>query len=374
MIYLDQAATSWPKPSCVLEAVEQALSEPWGNPGRSSHKEAFHAVERVLECRQSLATLFQAKDPLRFCFTSNATEALNLAIKGVLGPGDHAICSSMEHNAVWRPLVALRKHGIEFSLAQADQYGQVSVDSILKELRPNTKLVCILHASNVCGAINPIGEIGEALRDKPCLFLVDASQSAGCLPIDVEQMYIDLLAFPGHKALLGPQGTGGLYIREGITLLPMKEGGTGSDSAAESIPKLMPDRYETGTINTPGIAGLGASVSYLLRHGITKISQEDHELTQLLLQELSIIPGIQLYGPPIGMRRAPVVSFTFKGRSCVAIGERLTSRFDITSRVGLHCAYLAHQTLGTVQSGTIRFSLGQGNTAKDIYEAARALK
>jgi cysteine desulfurase family protein len=357
-----------------LEAVQEALAQPWGNPGRSSHSKGLEAVETILGCRQKLANLFQIKDSLRICFTSNATEALNLAIKGSLRPGDHAVCSSMEHNAVWRPLVALARKGISFSIARAEPDGTVTAESILKELRPNTRLVAVLHASNVSGTINPIQEIGEALQRKNCLFLVDAAQSAGILPIDVEAMQIDMLAFPGHKGLLGPQGTGGLYLREGILLSPLREGGTGSDSASDTIPEFMPDRFEAGTLNTPGIAGLGAGLEFLLSRGLVAVREQEQGLTQSLLEQLYQIPGVLLYGPPMGTPRAPVVSFRLQGKSCTQVGEDLESQFGIVSRTGLHCAYLAHEKLGTTRTGTVRFSLGPFTTSSHIQQAIDAVR
>lgn len=374
MIYLDQAATSWPKPPEVLAAVQEALAQPWGNPGRSSHSEGMEAVERILGCRQNLATLFHIKDPLRICFTANATESLNLALKGSLQPGDHVICSSMEHNAVWRPLVALARRGISYSLAQAEPDGTVTVESVLRELRPNTRLVTVLHASNVSGTINPIRKIGEALQGKNCLFLVDAAQSAGTLPIEIETMHIDMLAFPGHKGLLGPQGTGGLYLRKGIHLSPLREGGTGSDSASDTVPEIMPDRFESGTLNTPGIAGLAAGLEFLLKRGLAEIQEHEQKLTQSLLAELSQIPGVILYGSPPGKPRASVVSFRVQGKSCTQLGEELESQFGIVSRTGLHCSYLAHQTLGTARTGAVRLSLGPFTSSRHVQQAIDAVR
>ena len=270
MIYLDNAATSWPKPPAVARAVREALTGAVGNPGRTSHRSAMEVASSVLECRENLAQLFGIANPLRICFTANTTDALNLAIHGTLLPGDHVICTSMEHNSVWRPLSALQERGVELSIAEADPSGVVNAESVRRLLRHNTRLIAIIHASNVNGAIQPVAEIGRIARASGVPMLVDAAQSAGSLPIDVEAMSIDLLAFPGHKGLLGPQGTGGLYVREGVELRPLKQGGTGSESDSPHQPSFYPDRLESGTLNIPGIAGLNAAVRYLLETGVAQ--------------------------------------------------------------------------------------------------------
>jgi cysteine desulfurase family protein len=373
MIYLDNAATSWPKPAGVARAVSDALTRCAGNPGRTSHHLAMDAAALVQECRERLAQLFCIANPLRLCFTSNATEALNLAIKGVLSPGDHAICSSMEHNSVWRPLTALAERGVELSIAEANSTGVVDVDGVERLLRPNTKLIAILHASNVNGAIQPLSKIGALARAYGIPFLVDASQSAGAIPVDVQAMHIDLLAFPGHKGLLGPQGTGGLYVSEAVDLRPLKEGGTGSDSNSARQPLFYPDRLESGTLNFPGIAGLNESVNYLLRKGVEKIARREAKRTGLLLAGLAKIKGVVVYGPPIGMPRAPVVSFNISGMDPVSVAAELERRADIACRPGWHCAALAHRTQGTQETGTVRFSLGAFTTMAEINSALNAV-
>jgi len=374
VIYLDHAATSWPKPRSVIAAVVRAMEAEGGNPGRGSHPLAERAVERILECRVALAELFHIANLLRICFTANATEALNLALKGLLKAGDHAVCSSMEHNSVWRPLVALQEHGVGFSIVQADPDGRVAPARVAEALRPETRLIVVPHASNVNGAVNPIAEIGRLARERNIRFLVDASQTAGSQPIDVESMKIDLLAFPGHKGLLGPQGTGGLYVREPWLLRPLKEGGTGSSSNSPSPPDYVPDRYESGTLNTPGIAGLEAGVRYLLEEEVTEIERREWRLTRQLLEGLARIPRLRLYGPPCSVPRAPVVSFNLEGKDAVVAAEELDRRYDIACRPGLHCAYLAHRTLGTEKTGTVRFSLGYCTTEQEIEEAIRAVR
>jgi cysteine desulfurase family protein len=366
MIYLDNAATSWPKPAGVARSVSAALTRCAGNPGRTSHHLAMDAAALIQECRENLAQLFRITNPLRICFTSNATEALNLAIKGLLSPGDHAICSSMEHNSVWRPLTALVERGVEFSIAEADSSGVVDVAAVERLLRPNTKLIAIIHASNVNGAIQPVAAIGALVRARGIPFLVDASQSAGAIPIDVQAMRIDLLAFPGHKGLLGPQGTGGLYVSEAVNLRPLKEGGTGSESNSAHQPLFYPDRLESGTLNLPGIAGLNESAHYLLRKGVETIALKEAMRTKRLLASLAKIEGVAVYGPPVELPRAPVVSFNLLGMDPVCVAAELEKRADIACRPGWHCAALAHRTQGTQETGTVRFSPGSFTTMTEI--------
>jgi len=374
IIYLDNAATSWPKLRTVLRAMRKTLLEAGGNPGRSSHRLAVQAAEIVCECRENLARLFHVANPLRICFTANATESLNLALKGLLRPGDHVVCSSMEHNSVWRPLVKMQQHGIEFSVAEADPTGTVSVENILSRIRPQTRVITVIHASNVNGAINPAAEIGRLARQRGIVFLVDAAQTAGAIPIDVEAMNIDLLAFPGHKGLLGPPGTGGLYIRETLSLEPLKEGGTGSYSNDPLQPDSLPDRFESGTLNTPGIAGLNEGVLHLLKQGVAAIQHREWQLTQQLLAGLSGIPRVSIYGPDVAEPRAAVVSFNIQEQDAVTVAQELASRFDIACRPGLHCAYLAHWTQGTEKIGTVRLSPGPFTTELEIERAVAAVR
>jgi cysteine desulfurase family protein len=374
MTYLDNAATSWPKPPAVPAAMRKMIEETGGNPGRSGHRAAMKAGETVYACRESLASLFGVADPLRICFTSNATESLNLAIKGSLEPGDHVVFSAMEHNSVWRPLREMERHGVSISMAPAGPDGIVRCDSIVSQLRPDTRLIVLIHASNVNGALNPIKEVGRIARDRNIRFLVDAAQTAGIVPIDVESMKIDLLAFPGHKGLLGPQGTGGLYVRDSIQLRPLKHGGTGSDSDSPAQPEFAPDRYESGTLNTPGIAGLNEGVKYLLRHGVAEIQRRERTLTERLLGGLVEIHHIHVYGPANAGERTGVISFNIEGRDPVLVADELDRTFDIACRAGLHCAWLAHRTQGTDQTGTVRFSLGALSTEEDVDAALAAVQ
>ena len=373
MIYLDNAATSWPKAPSVMEAVQKAIAMPLGNPGRTFHRSAMDAASLVSACREGLAQLFGIANPLRICFTANTTDALNLAIKGALQPGDHAICSSMEHNSVWRPLTALAARGVELSIAQANGEGIVAPESVGKLLRPNTRLVAMIHASNVNGAIQPIAKIGRIVREHGALMLVDAAQSAGSLPIDVEAMAIDLLAFPGHKGLLGPQGTGGLYVRDGVELALLKEGGTGSESNSPLQPEFFPDRLESGTLNLPGIAGLNAAVAYLLSTGITDVAAHEAELAMRLLASLRAMPRVKLYSPQESSCRAPIIAFNIEGWDSTAVAQELERRADIACRPGIQCAGLAHRTLGTQDCGTVRLSPGPFTTDQEIDTALDAI-
>ncbi|MDA8233733.1 MAG: aminotransferase class V-fold PLP-dependent enzyme, partial [Clostridia bacterium] len=268
MIYLDNAATTWPKPSSVWSAMEHCFHKLGANPGRSGHQMALDAGRLIYETREVLAKLFNISNPLQLVFTLNATEAVNLALKGLLKPGDHIITGSMEHNAVTRPLHVLKARGVEVTKVKAAGDGRIKVEDVAAQIKANTKAVAFTHASNVTGTLMPIEELGQLARAKGLVFIVDAAQTAGVYDLDVEKMNIDLLAFPGHKSLYGPQGTGGLYIREGITLEPLKEGGTGSSSEHPLQPDVLPDRYESGTPNTIGIAGLGAAVKFILQEGL----------------------------------------------------------------------------------------------------------
>jgi cysteine desulfurase family protein len=374
MTYLDNAATTWPKPPAVPAAMREMMEHAGGNPGRSGHRMAMKASEAVHACRENLASLFGVSDPLRICFTSNATESLNLAIKGSLGPGNHVVYSSMEHNSVWRPLRQMERRGVSISMAPVGPDGIVCGDSIVSQLRPETRLIVLIHASNVNGALNPIAEVGRIARERNVRFLVDAAQTAGIVPIDVESMKIDLLAFPGHKGLLGPQGMGGLYVRDSIRLEPLKHGGTGSESASPVQPEFAPDRYESGTLNTPGIAGLNEGVKYLLRHGVAEIRRRERALTERLLGGLMAIEHVQVYGPANMGERTGVISFNIEGRDPVFVADELDRTYDIACRAGLHCAWLAHKAQGTDQAGTVRLSLGALSTEQDVDVALAAVR
>jgi cysteine desulfurase family protein len=306
-------------------------------------------------------------------FTLNATDALNLALKGVLRPGGHVVTTSMEHNSVVRPLRKLEADGVAISFVAASSEGLISLEDLAAAFTPTTRLVAITHASNVTGTLQPVADIGRLCRERGVLLLVDAAQTAGVFPIDVQEMGIDLLAFPGHKGLIGPPGTGGLIVGEGISLETVREGGTGSQSDSEEQPGFMPDRLETGTLNTVGIAGLGAGLRFIEETGQKRIQEHENTLVQRLLRGLAAIRGVRLYGPPPGAERASAVSFNLAGWEPQDAAAVLDATFDLQCRAGLHCAPLAHRTLGTVPAGTVRFSPGFFNTEAEIDTALDAV-
>ncbi|MDK2815261.1 aminotransferase class V-fold PLP-dependent enzyme [Thermoanaerobacter thermocopriae] len=373
MIYFDNAATSWPKPEEVYKEVEKTLRN-CGNPGRGGHKMALGAGRVIFEARQEIGSLFNIKNPMRLVLTSNTTEALNIALKGVLKEGDHVITSSMEHNSIIRPLMTLKQKGIEVTIVKANGEGKIDPEDIKKAIATNTKMIAITHASNVTGTIMPIEEIGNIAREMNLIFLVDAAQTAGVLPIDVEKQNIDLLAFAGHKGLYGPQGTGGLYVREGIEILPLEEGGTGSKSESMYQPDLMPDKLESGTPNTPGIAGLKEGVKFVKSVGVDSIRRQEEKLTKILIEGLKEIKGVKIYGPQRVEERVGVVSVTLKDKDVGEISYILDKDFNIATRAGLHCAPLAHSTIGTLKTGTLRFGIGYFNTEEEVEKAIKAIE
>jgi len=372
-IYLDHAATSFPKPAVVCRRMSHMITRIGANPGRSDHKLARKANQVINETREKIARLFAIPDAQRVIFTGNATEAINLGLKGLLLPGDHALTSSVEHNSVIRPLKKLERAGVKYSQVPCSPQGNLNFRLLQRSLKPKTKLIILTHASNVTGSIFPIQEVGAFARSKGIFFMVDAAQTAGLLPIDVQKMNIDLLAGPGHKSLYGPQGTGFLYIANGVDLKPLKEGGTGTDSDSDEQPETLPHGFESGTLNTPGIAGLGAGISFVLEQGIAKIWKKEKFLTQNLIQGLKRIKGIRIYGPGKMEERVPVVSFNVESMDPAEVGFLLDDLYDILVRTGLHCAPHAHRTLGTFPAGTVRVSLGFFNTAEEIRALLRAI-
>lgn len=374
MIYLDNAATSQPKPTEVIQAMNDFLNNVCANSGRSGHRLAIQASRIVYNTRESLAELFNVPDPLQIVFTMNATESINLALLGILKQGDHVITSSVEHNSVMRPLRALENQRVELSISQCSQQGFLDPDSVKKLIKHNTRMIVLNHASNVTGSVQPAKEIGEIAKEHNLLFLLDSAQTAGVYPIDVQDMFVDLLAFTGHKSLCGPQGTGGLYIREGIDLIPLKYGGTGSRSDEEYQPDFIPDKYESGTPNVVGIAGLGAGVGFIMKEGIDSINQKEQKLTQMLINGLLSIPDVAVYGGLDAKRQVGVVSFNIQGLSSSEVSMFLDDEFDIMCRSGLHCAPSAHKTIGTFPEGTIRFSLGIFSTEEDVINSVNAVR
>jgi cysteine desulfurase family protein len=376
IIYFDNAATSCPKPPEVQAAMARYLSEIGGSPGRSGHRLSIEAGRIVLSAREALAELFGVSDPFRIVFTKNATEALNLALYGLLSPGDHVVTSSMEHNSVMRPLRGLEAKGVALTALSCSGRGELDPGDILKALRPNTKAIVLTHASNVTGTILPIAEAGRIARDHGVPFIVDAAQSAGALPIDVDGMGIDFLAFSGHKSLYGPPGTGGLYIREGLEerIPPLLAGGTGSRSEFEAQPDFLPDKYEAGTPNTVGLAGLSAAVAWILARGVEAICAQEEALTARFLAGMGQTAHARVYGPPGPEGRVAVVSFNIEGMTPSDAALALDERYGILARPGLHCAPSAHRTIGTFPQGTVRFGFGVFNTVEEIDRALAAIR
>ncbi|CEK32434.1 cysteine desulfurase [[Clostridium] sordellii] len=374
MIYLDNAATTFPKPKQVYESVLDCMENYGANPGRAGHKLAMRAGMEIYECRENLAKLLNVKNPMNIIFTHNATDSLNLAIKGVVKSGDHIITSSIEHNSVIRPIKALEEKGVEHTIVKCDRLGQLNPEDIRKAIKSNTKLIVTTHASNVCGTLVDIEAIGNIAKENNILYLVDASQTLGVYDVDVKSINVDMLAAPGHKCLLGPQGTGILYIRENLHLDILKEGGTGSNSENLFQPDMMPDRYESGTHNTPGIAGLNAGVKFILEQGIENIRRHEENLCEYMLNRLNEVPNIKIYGPLDSKKRAAVISINIGDIDSGEITFMLDDKYDIETRSGIHCSPLAHETLGTLIQGTVRFSLGYFNTKEEIDKTIEALK
>lgn len=374
MIYLDNAATSFPKPEEVYKAVDKCLREYGANPGRSGHKLALKAGRAIYETRELICDLFNIANPMQVIFTSNATDSLNLAIKGILKKGDHVITSGMEHNSLIRPIKTLEEIGVENTVVECSRDGVIKIDELKKAIKENTKLIALAHASNVTGTLMPIEEIGNIAKKNNILLMIDAAQTAGVYNIDIEKVNIDLLAFPGHKGLMGPQGTGVLYVREGINLRQMKEGGTGSKSESLLQPQIIPDRYESGTPNTPGIVGLGAGIKFILEKGIDNIRKHEEELTEYMLNELKKIDKVKIYGTKDSKKQASAISINIGDLDSSEVSYILDQAFDIAVRSGLHCAPLAHKSLGTFEQGTVRFSIGYFNKKKDVDDAITAIK
>ncbi|MFA7412809.1 MAG: aminotransferase class V-fold PLP-dependent enzyme, partial [Tissierellaceae bacterium] len=357
----------------VYDKIMEAMMEYGANPGRSGHKRALRLSREIYKTRQEISRLFNIKDPMNTIFTFNCTESLNIGIKGFLRAGDHVITSSMEHNSVLRPIAFLQKMGVKSTIVQGDTEGRINPRDIEKSIRKDTKLIVTTHISNLTGTIMDIEAIGEIARKHGLIYLVDGAQSAGVYDLDMERMNIDMLAFPGHKGLLGPQGTGGLYIREGLDIATSFQGGTGSSSHSLEQPDMLPDKFESGTANGPGIVGLGAGVSYIMDRGIEKIREKEESLTQFFIEEMRKIDGVKLYGTLEMGYQAPVVSLNIKDADSSEISYILDEEYDIAVRPGLHCAPLAHKTIGTFDRGLVRFSFGYENTFEEIESAAKAI-
>lgn len=372
--YFDNAATSWPKPPAVRAALDAYFGDGGGNPGRSGHRMSIAAAQIIEHARDRLAELLNAEDPTRIILTKNATEGLNLAIYGLLEPGDHAVTSHVEHNSVMRPLRHLESLGVEVTVVANAPDGTLDPDRVGAAIRPNTRLITTLHGSNVMGTVLPIAEIAEIARDRSIPYLVDASQTAGAIPIDVEQLGLDMVAFTGHKALLGPTGTGGIYIREGITPRPLMRGGTGSRSDVEHQPDFLPDAYESGTINVAGFAGLAAGVGHLLETGVAAVAAHERALVARFMAGVEGLDAVTVHGPPAIEDRCGVLSFNIDRLHPSEVGTLLDQQYGIMSRVGLHCAPGAHQTIGTFPTGSVRFGFSIMNTAAEVDDAIEAVE
>ncbi len=374
MIYLDYAATSGRKPEAVYEASDRVMREVSGNPGRSGHKISLEAGAIVAEARLLCSRLFHAPASETIAFGVNTTEALNLGILGMVEKGDHMITSSLEHNSVARPLEHLKDEGVEVTKIRADLENGVDPDAVEAAIKDNTKLVVMTHISNVTGTVNDIAAIGDVCRRHGVTFLVDAAQSAGVRPIDVQAMKIDMLAFPGHKCLYGPQGTGGLYISPEVDLRPLLTGGTGTQSELLHQPVSRPERYESGTLNVPGLAGLARGVDFILKTGVDAIEEKEYELTARLISGIRQYDNITIWGPQTAKNRAAVLSITIDGYEPQDISIYLDQIFDIAVRSGLHCAPYAHETLGTLdKGGTVRISPGYFTTEEEIDACIEAI-
>ncbi len=373
MIYFDNAATTLQKPEAVKDAVMQAMTT-FGNPGRGVHEPAMAASRAVYEARCTLAQLFHAENPARIAFTANATQALNTAIKGILNPGDHVMTTAMEHNSVLRPLYELEGHGVALTILPADRQGRIDYGGFEAAIRDNTRAIVCTHGSNLTGNLLDIGRIGAIAQRYGLLFVVDASQTAGVFPIDVQEMHIDILCFTGHKGLLGPQGTGGLYVREGVTVRPLLTGGSGVHSHNKVHPAQMPTALEAGTLNAHGLAGLNAGVRWLLERGIDTLRQKELDFTWAFYEGVKHIPGITVYGDFSQQERCPIVSLNVRDYDSAQVSDALFSTFGIATRPGAHCAPLLHDALGTGQRGAVRFSFSHYNTMEQINTAIAALR
>lgn len=373
MIYFDNAATTMHKPDHVVQAVSEALCT-MGNSGRSTHDGSLGASRIIYDARSALAELFGVGNPERIAFTANATEALNMAIKGLLSPGDHVITTALEHNSVLRPLYELEDKGLQLTIIPADKAGRIDYHNIEKAIRPNTKAIVTTHGSNLTGNLLDLGCIGDIAGRHGLIYIVDASQTAGVFPIDVNKMNISVLCFTGHKSLLGPQGTGGLYVREGINIRPLLSGGSGVQTYLRSHPPQMPTALEAGTLNGHGIAGLRAAVRYILQTGPDNIRSAEQKLMWDFYRKVKEIPGITIYGDFTQPERCPIVALNVRDHDSGEVSDALWNEYGIATRPGAHCAPLMHKALGTEKQGAVRFSFSHFNTQEEINIAVSALR
>ncbi|MBR3392067.1 MAG: aminotransferase class V-fold PLP-dependent enzyme [Firmicutes bacterium] len=372
MIYLDNAATSLRRPECVVRAVTEALCS-LGNVGRGAHEGSLSAARTVYDCREKLCRFFGGDDPNRVCFTANATEALNAAVFGLLSAGDHVISTDLEHNSVLRPLYRLEKEGMELSFLAADRNGLVDYDALPGLLRKNTRALVCTHASNLTGNVLDIKRLAAFCREQGLLFILDASQTAGSLPINASETGVSVLCFTGHKALMGPQGTGGLLVGPGVELRPFKTGGSGVQSHLKEQPAAYPARMEAGTLNGHGIAGLSAALDYINEVGLETIHDHETALMRAFYEQVSAVPGVKVYGDFSG-DRAPIVSLNLGDLDSGAVADVLMTDYGVAVRSGAHCAPRMHAALGTTDQGAVRFSFGWFNTMEEVTAAAKAIE
>ena len=372
MIYLDNAATTMKKPQCVIDAVVAAMSH-MGNAGRGATSAALDASRVIYDTREKLSDLFNLQNPSRVAFTCNSTESLNTAIKGILSSGDHAITTALEHNSVLRPLYDLQAKGMELSIVDCDENGNIDYNDFEKLIKENTKAIVCTHASNLVGNVLDVKKIGSIAKKHNLIFIVDASQSAGVFPIDMQDMNIDILCFTGHKGLLGPQGTGGICVREGIDVRPLKVGGSGVNTFSKEQPVEMPTHLEAGTLNGHAIAGLNAALDYLKEEGIDNIQKSEEELIFRFYNGIKDIKDIKIFGN-FENKRAAIVTFNVGDIDSAAFSDELSFAYDISTRAGAHCAPLMHKAMNTVEQGAVRFSFSHYNTEEEIDTAIKAVK
>ena len=374
MIYLDNAATTLQKPRPVGQAMLDALQTA-GNPGRGAHEPTLHAARLVYETRTALAELLGADDPSCIAFTANATQSLNMALCGLLHPGDHVLTTVCEHNSVLRPLYRLQKNGVQLDFVEADARGVLRYEQFEQKLRPNTRAVVISHASNVTGNVADVAFVADFTKKHDLLLVLDAAQTAGIRPLDVKTLGADVLCFTGHKGLLGPQGTGGAYVRPGLRVAPLVVGGSGVHSFAEEHPAQMPTALEAGTLNVPGIAGLGAGVRWILQQGVQTLQEKETAWAQLFYEQLQEVENLTFYGDFSGNApRVPIVSLNIGDEDSAWVADALWEDAGICVRAGAHCAPLLHKALGTAAQGVVRFSFSHANTEEEVLQAAKAVR
>lgn len=373
MIYLDNAATTMHKPKEVIDAVVEAMTS-LGNAGRGANEASLSAARIIYDAREKLCRFFNGEDPRQIVFTSNSTESLNIAVKGLLEPGDHVITTMLEHNSVLRPLYEMEKKGVALTIIKADKKGRFSLEEMEAAIRPETKMIVCTNGSNLTGNYVDIGKVGEMAHRHDVLFVVDASQTAGVFPIDVRNMQVDVLCFTGHKGLLGPQGTGGMYVREGLAIRPLKSGGSGVQTYSKTHPREMPTALEAGTLNGHGIAGLRAGVEYIEKTGLDNIRAREQELMWRFYEGVKEIPGVTVYGDFDSRERCAIVSLNIGDYDSSEVSDALLTEYGISTRPGGHCAPLMHEVLGTVEQGAVRFSFAHSNTEEEVDIAINAVR